>query len=70
MKTTHTVSTEALDKAASRPVLELTGLDTPVIIESIELLKKDRDYYVRVRSTAGAEGLGFTNGRARHYYRS
>ncbi|MFP6643377.1 MAG: mandelate racemase/muconate lactonizing enzyme family protein [Candidatus Latescibacterota bacterium] len=68
MKTTHTVSTEALDEAASRPVLDLTGLDTPVTVESIELLKKDLDYYVRVRSTDGAEGLGFTNGRAKHLY--
>ena len=68
MKITHTVTTEALDEAANMPVLDLTGLDTPVIIESLELLKKDKDYYVRVRSTDGAEGLAFTNGRAQHYY--
>jgi len=68
MKTTHTVTTEALDKAADQPVLDLTGLDTAVTIESIELLKKDREFYVRVRSTDGAEGLAFTNGRAQHYY--
>ena len=68
MKITHTVTTEALDEAANMPVLDLTGLDTPVIIESLELLKKDKDYYVRVRSTGGAEGLAFTNGRAQHYY--
>ena len=68
MKTTHTVTTEELDKAANTPVLDLTGLDTPVIIESLELLKKDKNYYVRVRSTGGAEGLAFTNGRAQHYY--
>ena len=68
MKTTHTVTTEALDEAANKPVLDLTGLDTSVIIKSIELLKKDRNYYVRVRSTDGAEGLAFTNGRAQHYY--
>ena len=42
MKITHTVTTEALDEAANMPVLDLTGLDTPVIIESLELLKKDK----------------------------
>jgi L-alanine-DL-glutamate epimerase-like enolase superfamily enzyme len=68
MKTNHTVTTEALDAAADRPVLERSLLDAPVIIESLELLQKDNDYYVRVRSTDGAEGLGFTNGRTKHYY--
>ena len=56
---------EALDQAA---VLKLEGLDTPIIIESIRLLKIDRDYYVQVRSTDGAEGLAFTNGRAPYLY--
>ncbi len=68
MKTTHTVTTEALDAAANRPVLERSLLNTPVIIKSLELLQKDKDYYVHVKSTDGAEGLGFTNGRAKHYY--
>ena len=57
-------SIEALDQAADAPVLRLDGLDTPVVIESIQLLKKDREYYVLARSTDGAEGLAFTNGRA------
>ena len=68
MKTTHTVTTEELDAAASCPVLERSLLDTPVIIDSLELLQKDNVYYVHVKSTDGAEGLGFTNGRAKHYY--
>jgi L-alanine-DL-glutamate epimerase-like enolase superfamily enzyme len=68
MKTTHTVTPEALDEAAAKPVLDVSGLDTPVIIESLELLRKGKEYYVRVRSTDGAEGLAFTNGRAQHYY--
>ena len=68
MKTTHTVTAEKLDTAAAKPVLDITGLDTPVIIESLELLKNGNDYYVRARSTDGAEGLAFTNGRAQYYY--
>ncbi|MDP6775293.1 MAG: mandelate racemase/muconate lactonizing enzyme family protein [Candidatus Latescibacteria bacterium] len=57
-------SVEALDRAADAPVLKLDGLDAPVAIESIQLLRKDREYYVLARSTDGAEGLAFTNGRA------
>ena len=68
MKTTHTVTTEALDAAADQPVLDLTGLDTPVTIESIELLRKGSASYVRIRSTDGAEGLSFCNGREKHLH--
>jgi L-alanine-DL-glutamate epimerase-like enolase superfamily enzyme len=50
-----------LDKAAALPVLKTDGLKSPVIIESIKLLKKDRDYFVRVRSKDGAEGVSLTN---------
>jgi len=50
-----------LDKAAAAPVLKTDGLRSPVIIDSIKLLKKDRDYFVRVRSKDGAEGISLTN---------
>ncbi|MGH9661224.1 MAG: mandelate racemase/muconate lactonizing enzyme family protein [Bryobacteraceae bacterium] len=50
-----------LDRVASSPVLKLDGLRSPVIIESIKLLKKDRDYFVHVRSKDGAEGVSLTN---------
>jgi L-alanine-DL-glutamate epimerase-like enolase superfamily enzyme len=50
-----------LDKAAALPVLKTDTLRSPVIIESIKLLKKDRDYFVRVRSKDGAEGVSLTN---------
>ena len=50
-----------LDKAAALPVLKAGWLKSPVIIESIKLLKKDRDYFVRVRSKDGAEGVSLTN---------
>ena len=59
---------EALDEAAAAPVLRLAGLDEPVLIDTITLLKKGREYYVHVRSKDGAEGLAFTNGRAPYYH--
>jgi len=50
-----------LDRAASAPVLKLDGLKSPVIIDSVKLLKKDREYFVHVRSKDGAEGVSLTN---------
>ena len=50
-----------LDRAAREPVLRLNGLSSPVIIDSIRLLKKDREYFVHVRSKDGAEGISVTN---------
>ena len=58
------VTAEQLEKAASRPVLQLAGLDAPLVIESIRLLRKDREYFVHVRSRDGAEGISVTNSRA------
>ena len=55
-----------LMEAASKPILDTTGLKDPVIIESIDLLRKGRQYYIRVRSTDGVEGISFDNGRARY----
>jgi L-alanine-DL-glutamate epimerase-like enolase superfamily enzyme len=62
------VSLEELEKAAEAPVLQLDGLDSPLVIESIELLRKDREYIVRVRSKDGAEGVAVTNDRAQYLY--
>ena len=56
-------SVQELDAAASRTVLDLSGLDDPLIIDSIELLEKGRDQFVRVRTRDGAEGISLTNGR-------
>jgi len=52
---------QALDRAAAAPVLRLDGLKSPVIIESIRLLKKEKEYIVHVRSKNGAEGIALTN---------
>jgi len=57
------VSTDALNQAADRPVLKKEAFKDPVVIQSVELLKKGRDYFVRVRSKDGAEGISVDNGR-------
>ena len=57
------LSLEELEKAAEAPVLNLEGLNSPLVIESIELLRKGRDYIVRVRSKDGAEGVAIPNSR-------
>lgn len=50
-----------LDRAATLPVLRRDGLSSPVIIDSIRLLKKDGEHFVHVRSKDGAEGVSLTN---------
>src|SRR5207253_1989130 len=57
------VSDQALEKAAAKPVLDLKSFKEPIIIEAIQLLKKGRNYFVRVRSKDGAEGVSVDNGR-------
>lgn len=58
------VSDEELEKAAGKPVLKVEEFKSPIIIQSIELLKSKRNYFVRVRSRDGAEGVSVDNGRA------
>ena len=58
------VTDGALEEAAAQTVLDLKGFKDPVIIESIQLLKKGREHFVRVRSKDGAEGIAVDNGRA------
>ena len=57
------LTTADLDAAAARPVLDVSELDTPLIIDSIRLLEKDGEQFVHVRSKDGAEGVSLTNGR-------
>ena len=54
-------STAELDRVAALPVLKRDGLTSPVIIDSIRLLKKDSDYLIHVRSKDGAEGVSLVN---------
>lgn len=58
---TKGVPVRELDQAAAAPVLKLDGVRSPVVIDSIRLLKKDGDYLVHVRSRDGAEGVSLTN---------
>ena len=51
-----------LDRAASRAVLDLTGLNDPVIIESVDLLRRGNQHHVRVRSNDGVEGIDYLRG--------
>src|SRR5438270_7665124 len=60
-KTSRAPSLAELDRAAALPVLKRDGLTSPVIIDSIRLLKKDRDYLIHVRSKDGAEGVSLVN---------
>ena len=46
-----------LDAALNRPVLKRELFKTPVIIESVELLRMGNGYLCRVRSRDGAEGI-------------
>ena len=59
-----TANFDALEKEAGRPVLDVADIREPVIIETVELLRKGREYFVRVRSKDGAEGISVDNGRA------
>src|SRR5262249_52250327 len=44
-----------------KPIFDIPGqIKTPVKIESIELLKRGSNYFVRTRSTDGAVGLAPT----------
>jgi len=54
-------SVKDLDRAAAAPVLRLDGLSSPVIIQTIRLLKHGDDYVVHVRSKDGAEGIAVCN---------
>lgn len=54
---------DRLDRAAAAPVLKREAISAPVVIQSIELLRGPRDWFVRVRSRDGAEGISVTNSR-------
>ncbi len=62
------ISTQLLDSAAKEAILDVDSITTPVKIASIELLHKDGNYFVRSRSTDGAEGISITNSRASYLY--
>ncbi len=54
---------EALEKVAAAPILKPESIRSPVVIDSISLLRRGGEYLVHVRSKDGAEGVSVTNGR-------
>ncbi|OJW18882.1 MAG: hypothetical protein BGO49_17680 [Planctomycetales bacterium 71-10] len=54
-------SSERLREVAEAPVLKVEGIDRPVTIASMDLLRNGREYLVRARSKDGAEGWSATN---------
>lgn len=50
-----------MDKVLKKPVLKNENFSSPVIIDSIELLRYKDNFICRVRSTDGAEGLSVSN---------
>jgi L-alanine-DL-glutamate epimerase-like enolase superfamily enzyme len=56
-------SDEMLRQAGEKPLLDAKQFKSPVLIESIELLKKGKEHFVRVRSKDGAEGISVDDGR-------
>ena len=62
------VTLDELERAASAPVLQADGINSPLVVQSIELLRKGPEYFVRVWSRDGAEGIAVTNSRAEYLY--
>jgi L-alanine-DL-glutamate epimerase-like enolase superfamily enzyme len=57
---------EDIKKVAAAPVLSPETFDSPVIIDSIRLLRGEGEYIVHVRSRDGSEGISLTNSRAEY----
>ena len=52
---------ERVDRIAAKPVLQVEGIGQPLKIASMELLRDNDQFLVRVRSTDGAEGVAVPN---------
>ncbi len=57
-----------LDEILRQPVLKKQLFSSPVILESIELLRLDDRFLCRVRSRDGAEGISVAHGEMRNLY--
>lgn len=62
----RSVAMSQLHEAMARPVLKREFFPSPIIIESMDLLRYERQYMVRVRSADGAEGYGVGNNLRMH----
>ena len=52
---------EVLDKVLTRPVLKKEYFPSPVVIESLELLRYKNNFLCRVRDSEGGEGVSISN---------
>jgi len=59
---------EMLDKILKQPVFRKELFSSPVIIETIELLRFENNFLCRVRSKDGAEGISVGHGVLRNLY--
>lgn len=57
-----------LDAVLKQPVLKKHLFSTPVILESVELLRLDNRFLCRVRSRDGAEGISVAHSEMRNLY--
>jgi L-alanine-DL-glutamate epimerase-like enolase superfamily enzyme len=62
------VSSSDLEEAAMAKVLKTSLFTSPVKIETIKLFKYKDYYFVKARSTDGAEGIAFTNNKVTYLY--
>ncbi|HSO89287.1 MAG TPA: hypothetical protein VLQ91_22225, partial [Draconibacterium sp.] len=53
---------EKLDKILQQPVFKKELFSTPVIVETLELLRNGNSFLCRVRSKNGEEGISVSNG--------
>ena len=59
---------EKLDKILQQPVLKKELFTSPVIIETLELLRNENSYLCRVRSTDGAVGISVAHSDMSTFY--
>ncbi|MCZ8515240.1 mandelate racemase/muconate lactonizing enzyme family protein [Paenibacillus filicis] len=62
------VTVADLEKAANSAVLNVEGITSPVIIQSIELLFNNGLYFLRTRSKDGSEGVAVASERAAYLH--
>ncbi|WP_240416333.1 mandelate racemase/muconate lactonizing enzyme family protein [Paenibacillus periandrae] len=62
------VSIAELEAAANSTVLNVEGISSPLIIESMELLFNNGLYFLRTRSKDGSEGVAVASERAAYLY--
>jgi L-alanine-DL-glutamate epimerase-like enolase superfamily enzyme len=64
----QSASSSDLEKAAMSKILRTDLFTSPIKIGSIELFKFKEYYFVKSRSTDGAEGIAFTNNKISYLY--